>query len=68
MVSRLFDEIGYHLWLQGPLNHLSGEQRINYITTILQEILELLKLEPFFHFFLHMLMVFVIVGETRSLD
>jgi hypothetical protein len=25
MVSRLSNEVGHHLWLQGPLNHLGGE-------------------------------------------
>jgi hypothetical protein len=25
MMSRLFNEVGHHLWLQGPLNHLGGE-------------------------------------------
>jgi hypothetical protein len=26
IVSRLFNEVGHRLWLQGPLNHLDGEQ------------------------------------------
>jgi hypothetical protein len=25
MVTRLSDDIGHRLWLQGPLNHLGGE-------------------------------------------
>jgi hypothetical protein len=29
MVIRLSNDIGHHLWLQGPLNHLGGERRAN---------------------------------------
>ena len=42
MVNYLFDEVSYRFWLQGPVNYLSGERQANYITTILQEILEFL--------------------------
>jgi hypothetical protein len=42
MVTRLFDDIGHHLWLQGPLNHLGGERRANYIAEVLRRILEFL--------------------------
>jgi hypothetical protein len=42
MVTRFSDDIGPHLWLQGPLNHLGGEQRANYIVEVFRRILELL--------------------------
>jgi hypothetical protein len=42
MVTRLSDDIGHRLWLQGPLNHLGGEQRANYIAEVLRRILEFL--------------------------
>jgi hypothetical protein len=42
MVTRLSDDIGYRLWLQGPLNHLGGERRVNYIADVLRRILEFL--------------------------
>jgi hypothetical protein len=42
MVIRLSDDIGHRLWLQGPLNHLGGEQRANYIAEVLRRILEFL--------------------------
>jgi hypothetical protein len=42
MVSRLSDEIGHRLWLQGPLNHLGGERRATYIVAVLRHILEFL--------------------------
>jgi hypothetical protein len=42
MVTRLFDDIGHRLWLQGPLNHLGGERRANYIADVLRRILEFL--------------------------
>jgi hypothetical protein len=42
MVTRLSDDIGYRLWLQGPLNHLGGEQRANYIADVFRRILEFL--------------------------
>jgi hypothetical protein len=42
MVTRLSDDIGRRLWLQGPLDHLSGEQRANYIADVLRRILEFL--------------------------
>jgi hypothetical protein len=42
MVIRLFDDIGHRFWLQGPLNHLGGEWRANYIAEVLRRILEFL--------------------------
>jgi hypothetical protein len=42
MVSCLFDEIGYRLWLQGPLNYLGGERQATYIAAVLCQILEFL--------------------------
>jgi hypothetical protein len=36
MVTRLSDDIGHRLWLQGLLNHLGGERRANYICHILE--------------------------------
>jgi hypothetical protein len=42
IVSCLFDKVGHHLWLQGSLNHLGGEQRVSYIAAILCKILEFL--------------------------
>jgi hypothetical protein len=42
MVTCLSDEIGHCLWLQGPLNHLGGERRANYIAKVLRRILEFL--------------------------
>jgi hypothetical protein len=42
MMIRLSDDIGHRLWLQGPLNHLGGERRANYIADVLRRILEFL--------------------------
>jgi hypothetical protein len=42
MVTHLFDDIGYRLWLQGLLNHLGRERRANYIVDMLRRILEFL--------------------------
>jgi hypothetical protein len=42
MVTRLSYDIDHCLWLQGPLNHLSGERRVNYIVDVLRRILEFL--------------------------
>lgn len=42
-VTRVSSEVGHRLWLQGPLNHLSTEQRSNYIALILLCILEFLN-------------------------
>jgi hypothetical protein len=42
MVTRLSNDIGHRLWLQGPLNHLGGERRVNYIVEVLRRILEFL--------------------------
>jgi hypothetical protein len=39
MVTRLSNDIGHH---QGPLNHLGGERRANYIAEVLRRILEFL--------------------------
>ena len=42
MVSRLSDDVGHRLWLQGSLNYLGGERRASYITVIHCKILEFL--------------------------
>jgi hypothetical protein len=42
IISRFSNELGHRLWLQGPFNHLSGQQRPKYITIILHQILEFL--------------------------
>jgi hypothetical protein len=42
MVSHLSDEVGHRLWLQGPLNYLSGKRLVNYIAAVLCQILEFL--------------------------
>ena len=42
MVTRLSDDIGHRLYLQGPLNHLGNERRANYIASVLRQILEFL--------------------------
>jgi hypothetical protein len=42
MVTCLSDDIGHCLWLQGPLNHLGGERKANYIADVLRRILEFL--------------------------
>ena len=44
MVSRIFGDEDHRLWLQGPLNLLTREQRANYIATILLRILEYLNI------------------------
>jgi hypothetical protein len=44
MVTRLSNDIGHRLWLQGPLNHLGGERRANYIVEVLRRILEFLHM------------------------
>ena len=41
-VSRLSDDIGHHIYLQGPLNHLGSERRASYIALVLHQILEFL--------------------------
>ena len=43
MVNRIFGDGGHRLWLQGPLNLLTREQRTNYIATILLHILKFLS-------------------------
>ena len=43
MVSHIYDDDGYHFWLQGPLNLLTKEQRADYIATILLRILKFLS-------------------------
>ena len=45
MMSRISDDGGRRLWLQGPLNLLTREQRANYIAAIFLRILEFLKVE-----------------------
>jgi hypothetical protein len=42
MVTRLFNDVGHCLWLQGPLNYLGSEWRANYIAEVLRRILEFL--------------------------
>jgi hypothetical protein len=42
MVTRLSDDIGHRLWLQGLLNHLGDKWRANYIAEVLCHILEFL--------------------------
>ena len=42
MVSRLSNDIGHRLYLQGPLNHLGSERRASYIASVLCQILEFL--------------------------
>ena len=41
-VTRLSDDIGHRLYLQGPLNHLGSERRASYIVSVLRQILEFL--------------------------
>ena len=43
MVSRIFGDGGHYLWLQGPFNLLTREQRVNYVAAILLRILEFLS-------------------------
>ena len=43
MVSRISDDGGHRLWLQGPFNLLTKERRANYIAAILLRILEFLS-------------------------
>ena len=43
MVSRLSNEFGHRFWLQGPLNHLTRERRIAFITSVLHQILKFLR-------------------------
>ena len=43
VVSHIFGDGGHHLWLQGPPNLLTREQRTNYIVEIFLRILEFLN-------------------------
>ena len=43
MVSRIFGDGGHRLWLQGPFNLLTREQRANYVAEIYLHILEFLS-------------------------
>ena len=43
MVSRLTNNVGHRLWLQGPLNHLAEHQKAEYIVAVLRRILEFLQ-------------------------
>ena len=43
MVSRISGDESCRLWLQGPFNLLTREQRTNYIAIILLRILEFLN-------------------------
>jgi hypothetical protein len=42
MVSCLSNEVGHHLWLQGPLNHLDDERQVSYIVVVFRQILDFL--------------------------
>ena len=44
MVTRLFNDIGYRLYLQGPLTHLDGKWRVTYIAAVLRQILDFLHI------------------------
>ena len=44
MVSRISGDEGHQLWLQGPFNLLTREQRANYVAAILLRILEFLSI------------------------
>ena len=41
-VTRIFDNIEHCFYLQGPLNHLSSEQRVSYIASVFRQILDFL--------------------------
>ena len=41
-MTRLSDDIGHRLYLQGPLNHLGSERRASYIALVLCQIQEFL--------------------------
>ena len=43
MVSRISDDGGHRLWLQGPFNLLTRERRANHLATILLRVLEFLS-------------------------
>ena len=43
MVSRISGDGCYRLWLQGPFNFLTREQRVNYVAAILLRILKFLS-------------------------
>ena len=43
MLSRISGDGGHRLWLQGPFNLLTREQRTNYVAAILLRILEFLS-------------------------
>ena len=43
MVSRISGDGGHRLWLQGPFNLLTREQRANYVATIFLHIFEFLS-------------------------
>lgn len=42
IMSRLFNEVGHHLCLHGPLNHLSREWGASYVALMLCQIVEFL--------------------------
>ena len=42
MVSPIFGDGGHCLWLQGPFNLLTTEQRANYVAAMVLRILEFL--------------------------
>ena len=43
MVSHISSDGGHRLWLQGPFNLLTKEQRTNYVAVIFLRILEFLS-------------------------
>lgn len=42
MVTRVSDDIGHRLYLQGPLTHLGSERRAAFIAAVLRRILDFL--------------------------
>ena len=43
-VTRLSDDIGHRLYLQGPVTHLGGERRATFIAAVLRQILNFLHI------------------------
>ena len=44
IVSHISDDESHRLWLQGPFNLLTEEQRTNYVAAILLRFLEFLSI------------------------
>ena len=42
IVTRVLDDIGHRLYLQGPLTHLGSERRATFIAVVLRRILDFL--------------------------